>query len=592
MRKLLLAFILAVASSLAYSPLQKSADNSCNFNPSGANTPGTGNLTCPFPSNVTSGGTLIVAVHIRIGSSGGGVMTGLTSITDTRGTTYTLLKESHGTATGVWLYGGSPGSGGANTVTVVPNGTYNYGWLTLLEYNGSQVTTTTSGTGSANTDPATVNNPKCGSFTPGAGNVQIVAALFVNITNTNNLAPDSPMVREVYGASATFRQAETMDYFMAAATSINPGATLAAGSTANYSCAAVALTTGVVATTARKSPPSAWISGFVASAAPTADWSLVVIPDQHPTSLGVPWVANSAYVASKDSTWNIKSIVFTGDIQANGETIANFGTRDGWNDLVALGHPIIAAPGNHDCNVDGTCVDRLTTTFDTYVGYSKVSSASWGPVNAFSGSGNDVGSYTETSGSHGNYAIRFSVNGHKFLIIALEFFPGPTTTQTSDPRTWAANLAAFYPDHKVIWVTHAYQTELGTFCTSATVYCATAPPGGTGGYNDYTITGQAMYDSLFKLRANSFLTFSGHFPDLSPHASRSTTTGTNGNTIYGFFADFQALTTAANDRILRLTFHESTAKFDAEIWRTSTDALDATSCGGSPCAWYNMDWPQ
>src|SRR5436190_14268706 len=118
--------------------------------------------------------------------------------------------------------------------------------------------------------------------------------------------------------------------------------------------------------------------------------------------------------------------------------------------------PTIAAPGNHDCDADTAgCTTRITNLFDVNEGYARVSGASWGPVNAFTQSGNDLGYFVDPgpSTSRSNFAIRFSVNGHKFLVIALEVFPRVSV------MTWAANLAGVYTDHKVIYITHAFISD-------------------------------------------------------------------------------------------------------------------------------------
>src|SRR5438045_744365 len=118
--RILLCIVLLASATFAYTPVQVGPNN-CSFNPGGPGVAATGSLTCTFTSNVGANNALVIGVNARVLGA-----TGVTSITDTLGTSYGLLKESHDAASGTWLYAGKPSSGGSNTVTVVLNGTYYY----------------------------------------------------------------------------------------------------------------------------------------------------------------------------------------------------------------------------------------------------------------------------------------------------------------------------------------------------------------------------------------------------------------------------------------------------------------------------------
>jgi hypothetical protein len=668
MKLLLSLFLLTVASGLAYTPVQV-GPNGCKFHPGdpGGVTPLV-SLTCTFPGNVGAGNVLVVGVHSRVYVGTGGA-TGVTSITDSlgtgTGTDYSLLVSSPNVVTvvnGTWLYARKVGNvGGPVTVTVTLNGTYYFGWLTMAEYDGTQVTTATAGTWS-NSGTASAA-PTCGTFTPSQPNVQIVAAIYLNSAANGVMTPAAPMISRVFGQYLVERKALLQDYFTGdPAVLIEPKATDPAGSAVPWSCAAVALqsvsaspptlsgispNSGMVGTnvpvtltgtnltgataisagagitvsglavvnattvtatfaiaagatpgaqnvtittpggtsgsvvftitsapTRRRQPIQSSGVGWPAAIAPSADFSLVWFSDQHPNSSGLPWSNTATYALSKLSPWNIKAFAFTGDVMSSpGETLAAFGTQ-GWNSIVATGLPTIACQVNHDCVPEG-CTQReislSSALWDQYVGYQKIAGAVYGPVTAFSGIGADVGVWTDPLGSKANHAIRFAVNGHKFLAIALEMFPRP------EPMAWAAGLAAYYPDHKVIWVNHAALTQGGYFCTSADAYCAQS-----GGYTAFPTTGQQLYDGLMKLQANSFLAISGHFPEAYPTTySRRLSTGTNDNPIFSFYEDYQNYT---NDAVVRFLFHEQTQTFDCYIMSVTSDTVSYS--------WLGMAWPQ
>jgi len=293
------------------------------------------------------------------------------------------------------------------------------------------------------------------------------------------------------------------------------------------------------------------------------------------TASGPP--GTSQYALSKAAAWNTKAYFFTGDTNNDGP-IGFY--NHGWNNIVATGLPTAASPGNHDCNIeDGYCVSRLASNFDEYVGYSQSSGKAWGPVQAFSGVGNDIGAYNDVDlKSHSNYAIRFSVNGHKFLVIALEVYPRFSV------MTWAANLCAVYRDHQIIYLTHGYIHYLNRPCVSSDTYCGGRGSTGNGAYNVFPSSGQELYDNLIKLQPNSFLTVSGHFPDPIPRVyGHYFSKGTHGNDIYAFYEDYQSYL-LHNDAVVRISFHEHSKTFDVIIMSAQTDTVYTS--------WMNLPWPQ
>lgn len=229
---------------MAIAPVQV-GPNGCEFNPSvsvggsGAS-PGTGPLSCTFSVNVTAGNTLQVNVHSRVSGA-----TGITSITDSLSTPTVYTQRVGGTnsTTGVWMYTGVPTVSGAATVTVVLNGTYFFGWITMMEYPATvkQTVATTNGTVIAH---GVTGAQSCGSFTPGEDATQIVMAIFNNQSNVPGETVNSPLTAQIIGSGGTnFRQAVLGDYFQATAAAITPGASNSNGTATSFSCAAIALQT-------------------------------------------------------------------------------------------------------------------------------------------------------------------------------------------------------------------------------------------------------------------------------------------------------------------------------------------------------------
>ncbi len=96
--------------------------------------------TANFGASVTAGN--LIAVFIRAyGGSTSTPITGITSVTDTLGTTYTARIAAGGTNNpGVWFYTGVAGSSGTNAVTAVLNCAANlgvYAYVHASEYSGA-----------------------------------------------------------------------------------------------------------------------------------------------------------------------------------------------------------------------------------------------------------------------------------------------------------------------------------------------------------------------------------------------------------------------------------------------------------------------
>jgi hypothetical protein len=202
----------------------------------------------------------------------------------------------------------------------------------------------------------------------------------------------------------------------------------------------------------------------------TPDFAIAYIPDQHmnPT-YPAAWQAISAWLVANYNTapWNLQATVLAGDVtvpadgDGNQTDLTSFATN-GLSAVLATGMPTSITVGNHDYTTMGALV-RDSRAFDTTCGYSLVSGKSWGPVNAFSGAGNDVGLHAMTN-TNACFAIRFAYGSHKFLVLNVPFFPPP------ECATWALDLMGVHPDHICIVNTHCVLNIGGTLTADADTY--------------------------------------------------------------------------------------------------------------------------
>lgn len=124
-------------------------------------------ITVAYGSNVAAGN-----VGLVIARAENGVAT-ISSVADTRTTTYSALQAVTGAAPNLYLYAGTFGSSGANTVTVTWSATTNnYVWVQVIEVSG----VTTVGAVTATTSAAGALDQICGALTTTKAAYWIMAA--------------------------------------------------------------------------------------------------------------------------------------------------------------------------------------------------------------------------------------------------------------------------------------------------------------------------------------------------------------------------------------------------------------------------------
>lgn len=139
----------------------------------------------------------------------------------------------------------------------------------------------------------------------------------------------------------------------------------------------------------------------------------------------------------------------------------------------------------------------------------------------------DIGYYSGTS--LGNYYLRFTVAGTKYMMIGLEYGP------SDDILNWAGGVIAANPDYKVIITTHAYLFRDGTTLDINDVVPPRKPTESSSTKNN----GDQLWTKLASQHENVFMVLSGHDP--CSNVIMRQDLGVNGNTVTQFLVDPQGM---------------------------------------------------
>ena len=275
-------------------------------------------------------------------------------------------------------------------------------------------------------------------------------------------------------------------------------------------------------------------------------FSVVLIPDpQNYTSQRSYQLfqAQSRWIRDTQLLHNTKFAIYLGDL-TNSATDVQFGVVDESLDILdAVGFPYALFPGNHD--YEGQKWNRTLTRFNQVVGPQRYAGKAW-----YGGS--------MTAGRNENNYCYFSSGGLNFLVVSLEFAP------RKEAVTWANQLIALHPNHRVIIGTHAYLNTGGSYSTSS----------GTN-YGVVGCRGNDLFDECARRHSNVFMVVCGHVGE----SQVNTLTGASGNRVYELVVDYQfekALGLSTNSSLgngwLRLL------TFDPD--RNTIDAMTTTVASG------------
>lgn len=272
---------------------------------------------------------------------------------------------------------------------------------------------------------------------------------------------------------------------------------------------------------------------------PPQDFSIVLLPDTQFYSENHPAIFNSQtqWIVDNRAAWNIQFVIGEGDI-VNTPSYqyewVNADTAIKTLDNAAI--PYALAIGNHD--YDGIAPSkRQTTAYNQWFGVSRYSGYSW-----YGGSYN---------GTNENFYTFFTVNGQRYLVFALEFYPRDAVL------TWATSIANANPDAKVILVTHSFVLTDGTRVDKCDNNDMSNAPGNPG---------EAVWEKFLSHIPGATLAVSGHL--VKTHSAWTNGLGDNGNLVTQIFTNFQNWTNGGNGYLRILKFRPSINKIEVYTYST------------------------
>jgi hypothetical protein len=268
-------------------------------------------------------------------------------------------------------------------------------------------------------------------------------------------------------------------------------------------------------------------------------FSIVLIPDPQHYTTAKSWDlygAQSRWIRDNRTKHNIKHVIYLGDLTSSNlaEHWAVVDPALAILDNNGISYSVL--PGNHDYMNAGGVHLRNSTRFNNTVGPQRFAGKPW--------YGGNLGGKNEN-----NYCY-FSSGGLNFLVVSLEIAP------RKHVMTWANNLIAAHPNHRVIIATHAYIGDGGGYTGSI---------GNT--YGCVGARGNDLFNECARRHSNVFLVACGHITE----SYVGTKTGTAGNTIYEMVVDYQAerplgdpnKAALGNGWLRLLTFNPDTNRIDA-----------------------------
>lgn len=262
-------------------------------------------------------------------------------------------------------------------------------------------------------------------------------------------------------------------------------------------------------------------------------YTIVVFPDTQNMSQSYPTVFTrmTDWVTANAAERNIAALLHVGDI-------TNHDTPVQWTNAyraMSLLHgvvPYVLTLGNHDMTAGqgGSVSQRGLSLINNYFKVEEAERYS-----------NLAG--TMTPGRLENHYHLFSIGGDDYLVIALEFGPPDEAVE------WANEIAAQYPDHKMILLTHSYTSNAGGLSRSPFNYELANNP-------DTTVnSAYELWEKLVRPNANSFLVVSGHTWPEAPVVPFRVPRAADGHPVFELLFDWQAEPNGGNGWIGLLTFH-------------------------------------
>lgn len=247
---------------------------------------------------------------------------------------------------------------------------------------------------------------------------------------------------------------------------------------------------------------------------------IILKPDtQNEVRYSWPYQLDSVAKWIRDSSayYNTKAFLGLGDITDLGNT-TEFSRMDSfYRHIDTAGLVYMPILGNHDYDnfTIPNVTNRLTTIYNTYFGPSRFTGKSWYGGNFY--------------GINDNFYTKFDAEGHKFLVIGLEYNPRDSSLE------WAQNVCDSFPDRETIIITHAYMTAYGEKSVDTSL--------NTMSYGDIGNNGQQIWDKFIKKNKQIFLVAGGHYVHGGanlPAYGRIVQSGLNGNVVTQVLSNYQS----------------------------------------------------
>lgn len=267
-------------------------------------------------------------------------------------------------------------------------------------------------------------------------------------------------------------------------------------------------------------------------------FKIVVLPDTQLYAWKFPqnFHAQTKWIADQFKEQDIRFVLHLGDIVENNNK-TEWEVASAAMARIDTKVPCAYAVGNHDMGRNGKA-DTRDSMYDEYF-----------PRSRFKATGCLVGSYDKDPDSTVNSFHTFQAGGRDWLVLSLEFGP------RNDVVRWASEVAASYPDHWIILITHAYLDNDGRRY-NRNLDKQKAPPyrypiaKSDKGLND----GEDLWQKLVSQHPNFKIVLCGHMGIAAHKISK----GKHGNTVHEMSVDYQAWKEGGQGWLRLLTFDPAT----------------------------------
>ena len=244
-------------------------------------------------------------------------------------------------------------------------------------------------------------------------------------------------------------------------------------------------------------------------------YTFAVFPDTQYFSARFPHVfmRMAAWIAENADAYNIAGLLHVGDI-TDDNSPGQWENAHRSMSLLQGVVPYVLAIGNHDMIGPMGVYGRGDSRVNAYF-----------PAEAAERYSNLGGTFMPGR-MENSYSI-FEVGDDKYLVISLEFGP------PDEVLDWANQVAAAYPEHRVIYLTHSYLSPSGGLSSSPSSYPIAQNPETT------VNTASEIWTKLIRRHANSLLVVSGHVTPDVPTVPYRISRADAGQWVYQMLFDFQ-----------------------------------------------------